>query len=195
MQTLPKEAASSPKMPYCGQWIGGFEGNPPGFVTFNVERDRASAPFVCIVQGAQMPGSRIDFNWEVNGNHFTARSTNTRVFDLQDQSFISAEESMKRAEGRIYYSKEIRIDDGVIDELGMKGTWVGDRGQSGGFTLHNPMRRERPPADHKMNWDQFRAFVAGLIRDGKERIFRGQSSSQWPLRTSGTAVRCGALFC
>lgn len=183
MQAPTQTAEEAKETTPHGQWIGSFEANPPGFATFNVECDRPKAPFVCVVQN-QMHGSRIDLAWEVKGNRFTARSTSIRAFDPQTQELISTHESIRRQQGRVVYSDEITVEDGVFEGQTMSGVWRGNIGTTGRFKLFKSAQDLPTPPDKVMSWDDFKRFVAGLIREGREHIFRGQSSSLVRLRTS-----------
>lgn len=184
--------------PLFGQWIGKFSGESsqpgttmlPGYATFNIEFDRPNFGFACIDQGNQLHGSRKNFELKIEGDRFSGKSTFTSAFDWQTNEVISIDESTKRqkAQGKnVFYTTNLEIHDGFIDSKTLTCKFSGSyQGISitGKFDGHKLSQTEASPPDHLMSWEQLKTFVAELIRDRRELIFRGQSSSKYRLNTS-----------
>lgn len=194
------------QLPLCGQWIGKFHGASvppgsanftfPGTATFNIEYDRPNSGFACIDQGNQIHGSRKDFDFNIEGNQFSGRSTSTIAFDWEKQEVISTEESIARQKTRsgndIFYIKNIVIENGFIDQKQLNCDWRGSHQgieMAGKFTGWKLSQDVPSQPDKVMSWDGFKSYVAELIKSGHEFLFRGQSSNKHRLNTSFHRLR------
>jgi hypothetical protein len=185
-----KPAGAIERAPLFGQWLGTFNGEGsvfPGTATFNIECDRPKTGFVCVDQGNQIHGSRIDFDIKIDGNRISGRSTSISAFDWQRSEVISTAESIRRQEGRVFYSNEIIIEEGFINEKTLSAKWSGKHEAykvAGTFEAQKLSQSQPSPPDEVLSWEDFKRFVATLIRKGNRSIFRGQSSNQYRLTTS-----------
>ena len=190
----PKVEQAENREPLFGQWIGKFEGDSfvfPGSATFSIEYDRPDRGFACIDQGKQLHGSRKDFALQQKGNRFSGHSTSTIAFDWKTNEIITVEESVGRQKsqgmGDFFYLTELEIHDGFIDQQTLTCKWSGShlgKKITGKFEGRKLSQTEPSPYDQLMSWERLKGFVAGLIRDRREFVFRGQSSNKYRLNTS-----------
>jgi hypothetical protein len=172
----------------AGQWIGQLvELNAPeGIATLSIEADRLDQTFACIQQGTTVPASRVDFSYDVAGDRFTAKSrVPPLAYDAKTYALVPPQQHS--AAGQFTYANKIEVE-GKIEESPttgktISGTWRGDTGVTGAFKLENALTIKSPP-DQVMQWNSFKDYVANLVRNPSEHLFRGQGSNEWRLITS-----------
>ncbi|HZL13246.1 MAG TPA: FRG domain-containing protein [Verrucomicrobiae bacterium] len=171
-----------------------FPGSPkyvfPGNATFNIEFDRPNVGFACIDQGRQIHGSRKNFDLKIESNRFSGNATFTSAFDWKTNEIITVEESIKRQKQEIpdvFYLVELAVHDGFIDNHTLTCKWTGSHQGltiKGEFQGRKFSQTEPSSCDELKSWEKFKVYVAKLIQDGHEFIFRGQPSNQHRLNTS-----------
>lgn len=165
-----------------GQWIGRFEGEAPGWALLNIEPGRCCSPFVCMTQEFAGPlATHVHFDVQYKGDQFKGEAKSIRVYESSKNTLVEPKEFLAGRTGLLIATR-ISIE-GTWSEHYFNGIFTTDISSGGKFALSNPAKQLTEPPNHIFTWNEFRDFAReSAKRSG--RVYRGQASNSWRLRSS-----------
>lgn len=165
-----------------GQWIGRFDGEAPGWALLNIEPGRARAPFVCLTQQFTGPlATHVHLEAAFDGDQFKGEAKSIRVYDSSKNALVEPKEFLANRPDLVIATR-ISIQ-GTWSEHYFKGTFSTDNLTGGNFLLSNAAKQLTEPPDHIFTWNEFIAFAIESKKNSG-RIYRGQASNSWRLRST-----------
>lgn len=171
-----------------GQWVGAFDGNPPGHVVLSIDHDRPALAFATLVQkcppssnGPRFLRARFDFDVRTGEHGFAVTCTRVRRFDNASRSLVDARGAV--VDG-LQFPSEV---EGAGRQKGdvIEGVWGGDHGlRDRQFRLRRTSHTSSRTADRIVTWSEFLAVAGRLQQNQQGLLFRGHGSSIARLRTS-----------
>lgn len=165
-----------------GQWIGRFEGEAPGWALLNIEPGRSRTPFVCMTQQFTGPmATHVHLEVAYEGDQFKGEAKSIRVYDSSKNTLVEPKEFLA-AQTDLVVASRISIE-GTWSEHYLNGTFATDISNGGKFRLSNPAKQLTEPPNHIFTWNEFYAFALESMKRGG-KVYRGQASNSWRLRSS-----------
>ena len=169
-----------------GQWIGTVV-NSKGVdvrVTLNIEK-RTPGIAQTLSHAPNAPHIRTcaTFAFPEFHDEVLIKAANVRFFDVKTGALIPVEE----------YWKTNNITAPLVKQTAYKfrqkgkilaGSYKTDTGETGDFVIKNSIDEPARQPDHKLNWKEFKDFVADHYTNIPTVIFRGQPDNSYKLRTS-----------
>lgn len=159
-----------------GLWFGHIKGTNNGSIMLSIDADRLSEGFVCFYDNnPRISSTRAVMSLQRNGQHLKGHSSN--IFP-----FFNTPEQDKSAD--FIPPTEIHFSAQLKEDWSLEGEWFTDVDTKGSLTLQYNEYNQASPPDHTFNWNQFKDFIHQNAIDNPGAIYRGQSNSEWPLRTT-----------
>lgn len=155
-----------------GQWIGKLSGKNSGSLIVNIDRDTPNTGGIYFSEIDRQLSS-------YNGIVTFSRESEKLIGTVEHIVPINSPDQNRDADPK-------RIDLVVIkdDVNSIEGQWSADNGQSGEFHIHLREGTLSSVKAESIEWLEFIKVALEEKRKNKSLIFRGQSDSTWPLRTS-----------
>mgnify|MGYP000383255180 CR=1 FL=1 len=171
-----------------GQWIGKITGSNNGTLCLNIEdfnEGKGSGTLLLIDNDIKLPSFIAQLDVVKTGE--CLEITGSKLECLVIDSFEKAEDSYAYLKRN--YQPGVQLPNtfkGIAnsDGLGLRGTWdstIGTAGSFGLFKYDGKIRYDNTPVSCQ-TWEEFKANLTDLKH--KELLYRGQSDSDWGLRTS-----------
>jgi FRG domain len=163
-----------------GQWIGSFGGSTPGDVVLNIDKTPTGYDGMAILANddRSLPVTAVSLSIPKQETKFAVATNAILALDPQTLEPVPLDQIKPRF-GSFSSVAEVK-GEVVNDNLHL--SWATDIGVEGDCVIaRSDAARPSELVAEKMNWDEFKRFVFGLLE--KREMFRGQNDT-WRLRTS-----------
>jgi hypothetical protein len=155
-----------------GQWVGKISGQNSGLLIMNLDRDNFNTGMIHF--------------WEIdsrlssyNGKVTFSKSSGKIVGKVENIIAVNSPDDDRSAD-----PKKLEFFVSSYDENKITGEWFADNEQNGDFFLESREITKSSVSSQSVKWNDFITLALTEKRQNKSLIFRGQSDSTWPLRTS-----------
>lgn len=169
-----------------GQWIGIHQGTYPGSIIVNIDRLYNMYDGVAFICGESLTSNPVivaEFSTANRGESFDVTANYLASFDHAVISFSSWESVKNKFPGQLFPDR-VNIK-GRIEGDNLFLEWETDVNSNGQALL--PRSKSTRPSEYMpepgvRTWDDYKKFVKDCFK--QKKIYRGQSSNAWRLRTT-----------
>lgn len=157
---------------YWGQWIGELKGDNSGSLIMNIDQDTPNKGGIYFSDANRQLSSYI-------GKVIFMKKSDRLIAAVDNMLPINRPAVIDEFEAKAAVLTVSKLTDNI-----MEGTWSAENNQEGEFRLCRREGTKPAVKSESVNWTDFIKISLEAKRLNKSLIFRGQSDSTWPLRTS-----------